>query len=65
MKRSWPNGPTTYELTDQSAASTDDRVESCGRLAELFGANTAEQWQRLYANAFDWGPDVGFEVVDD
>jgi antitoxin MazE len=32
---------------------------------ELFKGKTARQWRAEYAGAFDWGPDVGREIVED
>jgi antitoxin MazE len=32
-------------------------------LGEIFAGKTAEAWRALYANAYDWGPDVGREIV--
>jgi len=34
-------------------------------LADLFRGKTAEAWRVEYAGAYDWGPDVGREVVDE
>jgi antitoxin MazE len=34
-------------------------------LAELFRGKSPEEWRAAYAGAFDWGPDVGREVVED
>ena len=34
-------------------------------LAELFKGKTPEEWRAEYAGAFDWGPDVGREIVDE
>jgi antitoxin MazE len=33
-------------------------------LEELFRGKTPEEWRALYADAYDWGPDVGREVVE-
>jgi antitoxin MazE len=33
-------------------------------LTELFEGKTPEEWRAAYAGAFDWGPDVGREVVE-
>ena len=33
-------------------------------LAELFRGKTAAECRALYAGAFDWGPDVGREVIE-
>jgi antitoxin MazE len=32
-------------------------------LAELFRGKSAAEWRRDYAGAYDWGPDVGREIV--
>jgi antitoxin MazE len=34
-------------------------------LAELFAARTPAQWRRAYTDAFEWGPDIGREVVEE
>jgi len=31
--------------------------------AELFKGRSAAEWRALYADAYDWGPDVGREGV--
>ena len=33
-------------------------------LAELFAGKTPEEWRTIYADAYDWGPDVGQEIVE-
>jgi len=33
-------------------------------LDELFRGKEPEEWRAAYAGAFDWGPDVGREVVE-
>ncbi len=34
-------------------------------LEELFRGKTPEEWRAEYADAFDWGPDVGREIVEE
>jgi antitoxin component of MazEF toxin-antitoxin module len=34
-------------------------------LAELFKGKTPQEWRDAYADAFDWGADVGREVVEE
>jgi antitoxin MazE len=34
-------------------------------LKELFRGKSPEEWRAAYAGAFDWGPDVGREVVEE
>jgi antitoxin MazE len=33
-------------------------------LAELFQGKSPEKWRSAYAGTFDWGPDVGREIVE-
>ena len=32
---------------------------------ELFRGKSPEEWRAAYAGAFDWGPDVGREAVEE
>ena len=34
-------------------------------LEELFAGKGQREWRAAYAGAFDWGPDVGREVVEE
>jgi antitoxin MazE len=34
-------------------------------LEELFAGKSREDWREAYADAFDWGPDVGREIVEE
>lgn len=34
-------------------------------LDALFHGKSPEEWRALYAGSYDWGPDVGREIVDD
>jgi len=34
-------------------------------LEELFHGRSPEEWRNAYANAFEWGPDIGREIVDE
>ncbi|MBV9587409.1 MAG: AbrB/MazE/SpoVT family DNA-binding domain-containing protein [Alphaproteobacteria bacterium] len=34
-------------------------------LEDLFRGKTADEWRAIYARAYDWGPDVGREVVEE
>jgi len=34
-------------------------------LEELFEGKSPKQWRAAYAGAFDWGPDVGREIVEE
>ena len=34
-------------------------------LEELFRGKRPEEWRAAYTGAFDWGPDVGREVVEE
>jgi antitoxin MazE len=34
-------------------------------LAKLFEGKTPQEWREAYAGAFDWGPDLGREIVEE
>jgi antitoxin MazE len=34
-------------------------------LEDLFRSKTPQQWRAAYAAAYDWGPDVGREAVEE
>jgi antitoxin MazE len=34
-------------------------------LEELFAGKSPQEWRAAYAGGFDWGPDVGREVVEE
>jgi antitoxin MazE len=34
-------------------------------LEELFAGKSAEEWREAYADAVDWGPDIGHEIVEE
>jgi antitoxin component of MazEF toxin-antitoxin module len=34
-------------------------------LEELFQGKSPKEWRAAYADVFDWGPDVGREVVEE
>ena len=35
------------------------------RLAELFLGKSPEDWRAAYAGAYDWGSNVGREIIED
>jgi antitoxin MazE len=39
------------------------RVEMGVVLEDLFRGKTPEEWRAEYADAYDWGPDAGREIV--
>lgn len=39
------------------------RVEPRVTLQALFGGKTPEEWRAAYADAYDWGPDLGREAI--
>lgn len=34
-------------------------------LEQLFQGRSAEQWRAAYAGAFEWGPDLGREAIEE
>jgi antitoxin MazE len=41
------------------------RVAPQFTLEELFRGRSAEEWRAEYAGSFDWGPDLGREIVEE
>ena len=41
------------------------RAEPRYTLEDLFAGKSATEWRALYAEAYDWGPDAGREIVDE
>jgi antitoxin component of MazEF toxin-antitoxin module len=41
------------------------RATAPGSLEELFAARSPAEWRAEYASAYDWGPDVGREIVEE
>ena len=34
-------------------------------LEEMFQGKNPEEWRAIYAEAYDWGPDVGRELIEE
>ena len=34
-------------------------------LEELFEGKSPDEWRALYSGAYDWGPDIGHEIVEE
>ena len=34
-------------------------------LQDLFAGRSPAEWRALYAGAYDWGPDVGREIIEE
>lgn len=32
---------------------------------QWFAGRTTEEWRALYRNSYDWGPDVGREIIEE
>ena len=50
-------------IETQDAAIVIRRAPARFTLEELFRGKTPEEWRALYADAYDWGPEVGREIV--
>jgi antitoxin component of MazEF toxin-antitoxin module len=51
------------EIEAQDANILIRRVEAPLSLEEMFRGKTAAAWRAEYAQAYDWGADIGREVV--
>ncbi len=41
------------------------RAKPSYTLEDMFAGKTAAEWRALYAGSYDWGPDVGRELIDE
>ena len=51
------------EIEAQDGAIVIRRAAPPLSLKELFRGKTPDEWRAEYADAYDWGPDMGREVV--
>jgi antitoxin MazE len=58
-------GGERLEIEAQEDAIVMRRPTPHFTLAELFRGKSAREWRAAYAGAYDWGPDVGREVVEE
>jgi antitoxin MazE len=65
------------EIAETSGFGPGQKIEMVGKRGEIvirparpsaiermFAGKTAEAWRELYADADEWGPDVGREIVE-
>jgi antitoxin MazE len=53
------------EIDTQDGAIVIRRSASHFTLDELFHGRSPAEWRAAYSGAYDWGPDVGREVVEE
>jgi antitoxin component of MazEF toxin-antitoxin module len=53
------------EIESHDGAIIVGRVAPRFTLDDLFGGRSPKAWRAAYANAYDWGDDVGREVVEE
>jgi antitoxin component of MazEF toxin-antitoxin module len=53
------------EIETQAETIVIRRLEPVVTLEELFRGKTALEWRAAYAGAYDWGADVGREIVEE
>ncbi len=51
------------EIEAQDGAVVIRRAAPCFVLEQLFQGRTEPEWRAVYADAYDWGPDIGREIV--
>ena len=56
---------TVVSIESQDGAIVIRRRASKPSLQQLFDGRTPQEWRADYAGAFDWGPDVGREIVEE
>jgi antitoxin MazE len=52
------------EIEAQQDAIVIRRAQPHFTLEELFAGKSAAEWRALYEGAYDWGDDVGREIVE-
>jgi antitoxin MazE len=53
------------EIESQADTIVIRRLEPAVTLEEVFHGKTATEWRAAYAGAYDWGPDIGREIIDE
>ena len=53
------------EITAQEDCVVIRRAAPRYTIGQLFRGKTPQEWRELYADTFDWGPDVGREIVEE
>jgi hypothetical protein len=51
------------EMVSPPGKTVIHRTEPKISLEELFQGKSPAEWRAVYADAYDWGPDVGREVA--
>lgn len=62
-----PRGPAGGERVEIEALEDSiviRRAQPHLTLEELFAGKSAAEWRALYEGAYDWGDDVGREIVE-
>jgi antitoxin component of MazEF toxin-antitoxin module len=53
------------EIEAQADTIVIRRLEPAVTLESLFQGKTPEEWRAAYSGAYDWGPDIGGEIVEE
>ena len=59
-----PREGERVEIEAQQDAIVIRRTSPHFSFEELFAGKSSAEWRALYAGAYDWGPDVGREIVE-
>jgi antitoxin MazE len=65
VKAAWLNNGERLDIEARDGGIVMRRAVPRFTLEELFRGKTPGEWRAAYAGAFDWGPDVGREVVEE
>ena len=49
---------------DKPQSDREPRHPTSVTLTELFRGRSPEEWRAIYKDAYDWGPDLGREIVE-
>ena len=53
------------EIAAEGDSITIRRAKPRYTLQDMFAGKSPEEWRALYAGSYEWGPDIGREVIDE
>jgi hypothetical protein len=56
---------TDANTADPAVEANRRRAAAARALKRLFQGKSPQEWRAEYAGAYDWGPDIGREAIQD
>jgi hypothetical protein len=51
--------------TPEDVGLGETGIDTSPALETMFQGKSAAEWRRLYRGAYDWGPDLGREIIEE